>query len=213
MASKSSLKNMALCLSLVCLVCSALLAVTYAVTVEPIAAAAQAKTNATIAKVLPAFSGDPVLGTVEVEGAEYPYYKTDTGYAVMVTTSGFGGPLTVMVGVDNDGIIHNTAVLSHSETPGLGAKCGTDEKFIGQFRGFDPKAKKLVVKNDGGDVDAITASTITSRAYTLAVAVAVKASAVLNGSAAGSDAVTGASRPAEPAPAETVTDNGGQENE
>ena len=173
MASKSSLKNMALCLSLVCLVCSALLAVTYAVTVEPIAAAAQAKTNATIAKVLPAFSGDPVLGTVEVEGTEYPYYKTDTGYAVMVTTSGFGGPLTVMVGVDNDGIIHNTAVLSHSETPGLGAKCGTDEKFIGQFRGFDPKAKKLVVKNDGGDVDAITASTITSRAYALAVSNAV----------------------------------------
>lgn len=175
MAAKSSLINMALCLSLVCLVCSALLAGTYALTVDPIAAAQQAKTNASIAKVLPEFTGNPELLTADVEGTEYSYYKAEgAGCAIMVTTSGFGGPLSLMVGICDDGIIYNTVVLSHSETPGLGAKCQTDAKFIDQFKGFDPAAKRLVVAKDGGDVDAITASTITSRAYTLAVATAVK---------------------------------------
>ena len=89
------------------------------------------------------------------------------------STVGFGGPLTLMVGVLPDGSVYNTSVLSHSETPGLGAKCTTDEHFISQFRGFDPAAKTLAVKKDGGDLDAITASTITSRAYALAVSNAV----------------------------------------
>jgi len=78
-----------------------------------------------------------------------------------------------MVGIDTAGVVHNTTVLSHSETPGLGAKCTTDTHFMEQFQGFDPAAKSLAVKKDGGDVDAITASTITSRAYALAVANAV----------------------------------------
>ena len=84
------------------------------------------------------------------------------------TVSGFGGPLTLMVGLLPDGTVYNTSVLSHSETPGLGAKC-TEESFFGQFKGWNPEKKKLLVKKDGGDVDAITASTITSRAYTLAI--------------------------------------------
>ena len=181
MAAKSTLKNMVLCLSAVCLVCSALLAVTYAVTLDPIAAAQQAKTNASIAKVLPAFEGDAQPATVELDGTEYQYYTAEgAGCAVIVSTSGFGGPLTLMVGIAEDGKVHNTAVLSHSETPGLGAKCQTDEHFISQFRGWDPAAKSLVVKKDGGDVDAITASTITSRAYTLAVATAVKVFEAIN---------------------------------
>lgn len=175
MAAKSTLLNMVLCLSAVCLVCSALLAFTYAVTFDPIVEASKAKTNASIARVLPEFSGNPELCTAIVDGTEYQYYKVPgTGCAIMVTTSGFGGPLSLMVGVREDGTVHNTVALSHSETPGLGAKCQTDQKFIGQFQGWNPAEKKLVVKKDGGDVDAITASTITSRAYTLAVATAVK---------------------------------------
>jgi electron transport complex protein RnfG len=85
-----------------------------------------------------------------------------------------------MVGIAADGTVHNTTVLSHSETPGLGAKCTTDEHFISQFQGFDPKQKSLTVKKDGGDLDAITASTITSRAYALAVSNAVKVFNKLN---------------------------------
>ena len=65
--------------------------------------------------------------------------------------------------------MYNTSVLSHSETPGLGAKCTSDQKFMNQWKGFNPQVKKLSVRKDGGDVDAITASTITSRAYTQAV--------------------------------------------
>ena len=87
----------------------------------------------------------------------------------------FGGALTLMVGVTADGTVYNTSVLSHSETPGLGAKCTTDEKFMAQWKGFNPAEKILKVKKDNGDVDAITASTITSRAYTLAVENAVNA--------------------------------------
>ena len=77
-----------------------------------------------------------------------------------------------MVGVLPDGTVFNTSVLSHSETPGLGAKCSEEKSaFREQWKGF---AGALSVKKDGGDVDAITASTITSRAYTNAVAQAVE---------------------------------------
>ena len=77
-----------------------------------------------------------------------------------------------MVGVLPDGTIYNTSVLAHTETPGLGAKCTEENShFREQWRGF---AGNLAVTKDGGDVDAITASTITSRAYTRAVAQAVE---------------------------------------
>ena len=174
MAAASTLKNMTLCLTLVCLICAAVVGVAYAVTKEPIEAAAQAKTTASIARVLPAFSATPQEGSIRVGGTDYKYYKVDgAGYAVISSTSGFGGLLTLMVGIAEDGTVHNTTVLSHSETPGLGAKCTTDEHFLSQFRGFDPAAKTLSVRKDGGDLDAITASTITSRAYALAVSNAV----------------------------------------
>lgn len=182
MAAKSNLVNMLACLTAVCLVCSALLAVTYAVTAEPIAEAGQARTAASVATVLPEFNGVPELRTVTYDGNEYSYYEAEgAGRAFLVTTDGFGGPLSLMVGIDTSGIIWNTSVISHSETPGLGAKCRTDARFTGQFRGWDPSEKKLVVKKDGGDVDAITASTITSRAYTLAVDIAVRINQTLGG--------------------------------
>ena len=174
MAAASTLKNMTLCLTLVCLICAAVVGVAYAVTKEPIDAAAQAKTTASIARVLPDFSAAPQEGSIRVGQTDYKYYKVDgAGYAIISSTSGFGGLLTLMVGVAEDGTVHNTTVLSHGETPGLGAKCTTDERFLSQFRGFDPAAKTLAVRKDGGDLDAITASTITSRASALAVANAV----------------------------------------
>ena len=86
---------------------------------------------------------------------------------------GFGGPIAIKVGFDVNGVIWNTKVLSQAETPGLGAKC-VEPAFADQFRQFNPAEKKLAVKKDGGDVDAITASTITSRAYADGLALAVK---------------------------------------
>lgn len=175
MAAKSTLTNMAICLTAVCLVCSSLLAFSYALTKEPIDEAQKAKTTASIAEVLPAFTSEPSSESAELEGVTYSYYKVpDAGYAILSTVTGFGGPLTLMVGIDESGLVYNTKVLSHSETPGLGAKCQTDTKFIDQFKGWNPEEKTLAVRKDGGAVDAITASTITSRAYTLAIANAVK---------------------------------------
>ena len=178
MAVKSSFKNMTICLFAICLVCSALLAGVYALTAEPIAAAAAAKNEAAIKQVLP----DVAVAieeerTVEMDGVAYSYnlaydeQGNTVGCAINVAPVGFGGPIAIKVGFDANGVIWNTKVLSQAETPGLGAKC-TEPAFAEQFKGFDPSAKKLAVKKDGGDVDAITASTITSRAYADGLALA-----------------------------------------
>lgn len=177
MAAKSSLKNMVLCLTLVCLFCSAILAVVYAVTYEPIQEAAQKALVESIARVLPEGGDLSDAAIAEFEGQKFEYYTATAedavlAYAVKSTTVGFGGPLTIMVGVLPDGTVYNTSVLTCNETPGLGAKCTSDEKFKSQWQGLTPD-KVIKVRKDGGDIDAITASTITSRAYSLAVANAV----------------------------------------
>ena len=180
MAVQSSFKNMTVCLFAICLVCSALLAGVYALTKEPIDAAAKAKNEAAIKEVLPdTASAIEEERTVEMDGVTYTYnlaYDASgntVGCAINVSTLGFGGPIIIKVGFDMNGVICNTKVLSQAETPGLGAKC-VEPSFSGQFKGFDPAEKKLSVKKDGGDVDAITASTITSRAYADGLATAVK---------------------------------------
>ena len=180
MAVKSSFKNMTLCLMAICLVCSALLAGVYALTAEPIAAAAAAKNEAAIKEVLPeAAVAIEEERTVEIDGQAYSYnlaydeQGNTVGCAINVSTLGFGGPIIIKVGFNAEGLIWNTKVLSQAETPGLGAKC-TEAAFAEQFKQFNPAEKTLKVKKDGGDVDAITASTITSRAYANGLATAVK---------------------------------------
>lgn len=176
MAAKSNALNMVLCLTAVCLVCAAVLGCIYSVTAEPIREAAAKALRESVGKVLP----DGGSLSEEMEGSyadgKFSYYMSTSAdgavqaYAVKSSVIGFGGPLTLMVGVLPDGTVYNTSVLECSETPGLGAKCATDKGFISQWRNF---RGRLEVKKDGGDVDAITASTITSRAYTLAVKNAV----------------------------------------
>ena len=177
MAVKSNLKNMVLCLTAVCLVCAAILGVVYSVTYEPIREAARKALEESISKVLPSGGELSDAAVSSFRGQKYEYYTSTSGdatvaYAVKSSTIGFGGPLTLMVGVLPDGTVYNTSVLVCNETPGLGAKCQTDEHFMDQFKGLSPE-KKLLVRKDGGDLDAITASTITSRAYALAVSNAV----------------------------------------
>ena len=184
MAVKSNLLNMAICLTAVCLVCAALLGGVYVLTWQPIQDASAKALKASIAIVLPQGGEISEARTVSVDGVEYEYYENVvegnvTAYAVKSATTGFGGQLLLMVGVLEDGTVFNTSVLSHSETPGLGAKCNQDENFMAQWRGFSPD-KKIAVRKDGGDVDAITASTITSRAYALAVSNAVNVVKSLN---------------------------------
>ena len=179
MAVKSSFKNMTVCLFAICIVCSSLLAGVYALTKEPIDAAAKAKNEAAIMEVLP--EGAVTIEeerTVDFDGASYTYnlaydqQGNTVGCAVNVSPVGFGGPIVIKVGFDANGVICNTKVLSQAETPGLGAKC-VEPAFSEQFKGWNPSARKLSVKKDGGDVDAITASTITSRAYADGLALAV----------------------------------------
>ena len=179
MAVKSSFKNMTLCLFAICLVCSGLLAGVYALTKEPIDLAAKAKNEAAIKEVLPETAVTiEEERTVEMSGETYTYnlaydeVGNTVGCAINVSALGFGGPIVIKVGFNVNGIVWNTKVLSQAETPGLGAKC-VEPAFADQFRKFDAQEKKLGVKKDGGDIDAITASTITSRAYIKGIETAV----------------------------------------
>ncbi len=111
----------------------------------------------------------------EIEG--YTSYKVSDaqgnalGCAVTSSTNGFGGELKVLVGFDQEGNILGYTILQTAETPGLGAKADTwfqkDQK--GDIIGKNPGKSNFTVSKDGGEVDAITASTITSRAFLLAI--------------------------------------------
>jgi electron transport complex, RnfABCDGE type, G subunit len=191
MARESTFTNMAVTLFVVCLVAAALLGGVYAITKEPIELAKIAKINNAIGGVVPEFDNDPSgeKFSVEVDGKTstiYPAKKGGeiVGYAVEASTSkGFSGAIVAMVGFDKEGAIVGTSVISHAETPGLGAKISDNtQPFIMQFQGKNPADPnfKLAVKKDGGSVDAITASTISSRAFCDLIETAYKAFVNIN---------------------------------
>ena len=169
---KSSLKNMILSLVLISVVMAAALSYVYMVTKEPIEKANREKEAKAIREVLPPFDNDPLQTKLEKEGIEFyvATMKGDTvGCAVKTfTEKGFNGRFELMIGFLPDGKIKNIVVLKQKETPGLGTRI-TSEKFSGQFINQDFSTYRLAVKKDGGDVDAITAATISSRAYCDAV--------------------------------------------
>jgi len=177
MAKESSFKNMVITLSVICLVCSALLGVVYSVTKAPIEAAELTKINNAIKAVVPECDNNPSEEMMEVEGSVVYLAKVNgniVGYAIKVKVSGFGGPIQMMVGFKADGTIYNTSVISHSETPGLGAKITGETPTRTQIVGKNPASSNLTVTKDGGEIDAITASTITSRAFLKGVEAAYK---------------------------------------
>ena len=179
---ESTITNMVVVLVGVALITGSILAYVNHVTEEPIRQQAE-KTLAdgikavmggvelTVAKddtVRQTVSGKEIIFVIhEAVGTD----KQPLGAAVESTTGGFGGDFKILVGFDNDGKILGYTILQHSETPGLGAKA--DKWFQkdgkGCVIGKNPATDNLTVKKDGGDVDAITASTITSRAFLLAV--------------------------------------------
>jgi electron transport complex protein RnfG len=199
MAVKSSFKNMVLCLFVICMVCSALLAGVYALTKETIAVADAQRNESAIKEVLPSTAAViEAESTIQVNGTTYTYNRAfdaegnTVGCAVNVAPSGFGGPIKMKVGFNADGLVWNIKVLSHAETPGLGAKC-TEPAFSEQFHELDPSDEKnLKVKKDGGNLNAITASTITSRAYANGLAVAVNVFNTIVGTPMHLDSLTGA---------------------
>lgn len=177
MALESTVRNMFVSLTVICLVCSALLGGAYAITKDKIDEAEVNKQNEAIARVVPEFDNIPSeeVFEVELEGKKYAVYPAKlsgevVGYAINTSATGFSGPVVIMVGITAEGRIFNTVPVSHAETPGLGAKISEEgNPFVEQFKDMDPSATVLKVKKDGGDIDAMTASTITSRAYTAAV--------------------------------------------
>ena len=185
---ESSLMNMVLVLTLVAVIMGGILAFVNHLTEGPINEQKE-KALADGIKTVMCVDNLQVAKTDEVKqndakGKEliYTIYQikdaqgNDLGAAVESTTGGFGGDLKVLVGFDPEGNILGYTLLEHAETPGLGVKA--DKWFQkgqkGDIIGKNP-AEPLIVSKDGGQVDAITASTITSRAFLLAVNNAYKA--------------------------------------
>lgn len=170
---ESSFKNMVLVLLSITLVASFSLGAVYNLTKEPIAKAQLAKKEAAIKQVVPEFDqldpisvslddgGDPLVVNKAMKAGELVGYAVET-----YTDKGFGGRIDLMVGFTPDGTIYNTALLHHTETPGLGDKMdAAKSNFSEQFKNKNPEEYILKVKKDGGGVDAITAATISSRAF------------------------------------------------
>ena len=170
--AQSTLINMFLSLTIIAVVAAAALALVSNVTTEPIAQAQKAKKEAAVKAVLPAFvstqeldiEGTPCTQGLDVDG-------NVTGIAVEAfSDKGFGGRLTAMVGFDTTGTITGYQILQTSETPGLGAKAaewfqeGGKGNVVGKNPSNEPSGE-LKVKKDNGTVDAISGSTITSRAF------------------------------------------------
>lgn len=171
---ESNMKNMFIALLVITFVASASLGGIYELTKEPIAAAKLEKKNNAIRQVIPEFDNIPTADVYKkaADGDTLYFYPgmmgdEPVGTAVETFTNlGFSGEIKVMVGFLPDGTINDVAVLEHEETPGLGDKMERKKSdWSIQFRGKNPETFSLSVKKDGGDVDAITASTISSRAF------------------------------------------------
>lgn len=167
---QSSLTNMLVVLTVIAIVAAGVLASVNAVTAPHIE-----KINAeNLAAGIKA-----VMGSDDIQVSEPQEVDAFTAYdicdkggqplgkAIVTTENGFGGPLKVLVGFSTNGDILGYTVLEHAETPGLGAKAG--EWFQDKILGLNPGKNNFTVSKDGGEVDAITASTITSRAFLKAI--------------------------------------------
>ena len=178
---ESSLKNMVLVLFTITLLSSAAVGGVYTITKEPIAQAKVAAVNNALKQVLPEYEAT-TSQTIEVNDMAVEAYTATVadkavGYAIKSSSkNGFGGAISLMVGFDTEGNIININVLEQKETPGLGTKMADEGNALqASLVGKNAGKVNLTVKKDGGDIDALTAATISSRAYAEAVAIAYEA--------------------------------------
>ena len=162
---------MLIVLTVVALVSGLALAFTYTATKDARELAKLKKTLKALEKVLPEFNNQPNDEKYSISGYKelefYPAKKDGNRVGTAIKTysdAGFGERIWIMVGFDTNNKIISTWVVDQKETPGLGTRM-KEAKFRDQFNGKDPAAFKIEVKKDGGDVDAITAATISSRAF------------------------------------------------
>ena len=199
-------------LGVICVAAGALLGGVYALTAEPIEQARGFRRTEAIAAVAPPFTNNPVADavTITLDGdaqavTVYPAWDADSLAGAAVSSwslEGFSGEIDVMVGFNADGSVRGFSVMSQQETPGLGARMA--EWFApgapGDIAGIKPDGAYPTVSKDGGDIDGITAATISSRAFLQAVRRAAVAFATYHASLTPSDsapqpeAVTGASK-------------------
>ena len=176
MAKKeSSFKNMLVTLLSISVIAGFALGGVYNITKEPIEIAKKAKAEAAIKAVIPEFDSLRFYKVVVENGPDSLLINQGfkdgilVGTAIETFSKGYSPePIRIMVGFSTNGEIINTAIIEQKETPGLGSKM-TGDKFKNQFNGKNPSQFTLKVKKDGGSVDAITAATISSRAFCDAV--------------------------------------------
>ncbi len=153
-------------LFIISFVCALLLGLCSEITKAPIAAQEKKTQDEAMMAVLPDATFEEIniepSGTITKVNEAKDSSGNTIGYVINCSPSGFGGSVNMMVGVDTEGTLTGLRVLTHSETPGLGAK-STEPEFYEQFSG---KSGNLSVNKDGGDIAAITGATITSRAVT-----------------------------------------------
>lgn len=183
---ESTFRNMVLVLTSITLVAAVALGSVYNLTKEPIEASKRAKQENAIMEVLPPDVSIKGTDTITIEGMLEPFYVyqayTDdefVGAAVQTySKNGFSGEIKIMVGFDAKGNIINYSVLEQKETPGLGTKMVDwfkTEKGNQDIRGLNGSKNNLNVTKNGGEVDAITAATISSNAFLEAVRYAYSA--------------------------------------
>jgi electron transport complex protein RnfG len=173
---ESTLVNMLVALLVIAAVSGGVLGLVYGVTKDAIAEVELNKTKRAIDSVL--VTDKPIAKYEErvIDNLTYNLAYDDQnqfiGAAIKTfSNAGFNGKIELMVGILADGTLNKVSVLSQNETPGLGANMDKP-KFKDQFKGKNPASYKLFVKKDQGDVDAITAATISSRAFTEALRLA-----------------------------------------
>ena len=163
---ESSFTNMVIVLTLITVIAAACLGAMYKATAEPIAIAKKAKQEEAIKAVLPQFSKieeDSVNGQQIFRA--FNENNQLVGIAIKTSELGFGGDIVTMVGIDASGSIINYTLLQHAETPGLGSKLTDWFKVKSDIRGANSNNVPLKVNKDGGSYNAITAATISSRAF------------------------------------------------
>ena len=161
-------------LLLICAVVAGVLAGVNAITKDKIAAAQEQKKLDALATVLPGVEGLEIMELTGDTGMVKAVYCSASSYAVEVTPNGFSGEITLMVGI-TEGKVQGISVISHAETPSLGAEAAADsskgQSFRNQFAGL---SGVLAVEKDGGEIDSLTSATITSRAITQGVNAALE---------------------------------------
>lgn len=169
-------------LLLIATVVAVALATVNEITKPIIARAAEEKVRQAIETVLPGGYETEITQFADDTGMVKKVYKGANGYALEVHAAGFDGDITLMVGVGNDGKVLNICVISHTETAGLGAVSAANNAAGKAFREqFIGKSGSVQVSKDGGDIDAITGATVTSRAVCAGVNAALACVAGLGG--------------------------------